>query len=304
MKSRLTVIALLLLTSAFAFAGDDIKELRSKSKKQGWLGVGIQDVTPKFARENDLKIKEGAYINEIVDDSPADSSELKEGDIVVEFNGKKIEASDDLTDAVRETKPGTRVNVKINRKGENKTIAVNIGKNRMRMPMAVVAPHAPKGGFHMFGRDIEGMELMEMNRQLAEYFEAPNGKGVLVKEVENDENAAKAGIKAGDVIIKVGEEAIKDVEDIRDAISELKEGDKVNIEVLRKGKRATISLEISEEEYGDNIFWREHAPGDFNFHIEPQIDNIQREIEMKMRKLPRIQKEIQRIKMRTKTSEV
>ncbi len=304
MKAHLSIIALLFLTGALAFAGDDVKELRSRSKKQGWLGVGIQDVTPKFARENDLKIKEGAYINEIVDDSPADSSGLKEGDIVVEFNGKKIEASEDLSEAVRETKPGTKVNVKVDRKGENKTFSVNIGKNKMRMPMAIVAPRAPRGGIHLFGGDIEGMELMELNRQLADYFEAPNGKGVLVKEVEKDENAAKAGIKAGDVITKIGEEMIKDIDDVRDAVSGLDEGDKVNVELLRKGKKVTVSLEISEEEYGDNIFWKEHMPGDFNFHIEPHMDRIQKEIEMKMKALPHIEKDIQRIKIRTRTTEV
>ncbi len=304
MKSRLIVVALLLIASALSYAENGDKQMRMKSKKQGWLGVGIQDVTPKFARENDLKIKEGAYINEIVEDSPADSAGLKKGDVVVDFNGKKIEASEDLTNAVRETKPGTKASVKINRNGENKTITVNIGKNKMRMPFAVAAPHAPQVVVNMFGGDIEGMELMDLNKQLAEYLEVPNSKGVLVKEVEKEENAAVAGIKAGDVIIKVGDETIKDIGDIRDAIADLEEGDKVNVDLIRKGKKTTVSLEISENEYGDNIFWRGESPEHFNFHFEPQMDMIHKELQQKMKELPRKQIELRRLQSKLHSSEV
>jgi serine protease Do len=288
----------------FAAEGDE-KEVRIKSKKQGWLGVGIQDVTPTFAREHELKIKEGAYINEIVDDSPADSAGLKEGDVVVEFNGKKIEAAEDLTNAVRDTAPGTKAGVKIIRSGENKTISVNIGRNKMRMPFGLEIPRSPRVIVRMFGGDIEGMELMELNKQLGEYFEAPGGKGVLVKEVEKEENAAKAGIKAGDVITKVGDETIKDNEDIRDAISELKEGDKVNIELLRKGKKMSVSMEISEgTENEDHFFLREHMPGNFNFHFDPQMDQLHKEFQLQMKEPPRKQKEVQKIESKLRAKEI
>jgi serine protease Do len=304
MKSRLVLVALLLATSALSYAENGDKEIRTKSKKQGWLGVGIQDVTPRFAKENDLKIKEGAYINEVVDDSPADSAGLKKGDVVVDFNGKRIETSEDLTDVVRETKPGTKTTIKINRNGESKTIAVNIGKNKMRMSFGVNVPHAPRVIMNMFRGDIEGMDLMDLNKQLAEYFEVPNSKGVLVKEVEKDENAAAAGIKAGDVITKVGDETIKDIGDIRDAIADLEEGNKVNVELIRKGKKTTVSLEISENEYGENMYWRNEAPENFNFHFEPQMDMMHKELQEKMRDLPRKQIELRRIESKLRSSEV
>ncbi|HAP35336.1 MAG TPA: hypothetical protein DCQ28_05120 [Bacteroidetes bacterium] len=304
MKSRLVIVAILLFASAFSYAENGEKEVRIKSKKQGWLGVGIQDVTPKFAREIELKIKEGAYINEIVDDSPADSAGLKKGDVIVDFNGKKIETAEDLTDAVRETKPGTKAVIKINRNGENKTISVSIGKNKIRMPFAVAAPHAARVVVNMFGGDIEGMDLMELNKQLADYFEVPNGKGVLVKEVEKDENAAAAGIKAGDVITKVGDETIKDIEDIHDVIDDRKEGDKVNIELYRKGKKTTVSLEISENEIGEGMFWRGESPEHFNFRFEPQMDMMHKELQEKMKELPRKQIELRRHQSKLRSSEV
>lgn len=304
MKSRLVVVALLIFASALSFAEDNAKEIRIKSKKQGWLGVGIQDVTPKFARENKLKIKEGAFINEIVDDSPADSAGLKKGDVVVDFNGKKIETAEDLTDAVRETKPGTKAVVKINRSGENKTISVNIGKNKIRMPFAVAAPHAARVIVNMFGGDIEGMDLMDLNKQLAAYFEIPNNKGVLVKEVKKDENAATAGIKAGDVITKVGDETVNNIGDIRDAIADLNEGDKVSVELFRKGKKTTVSLEISENDVGENMFWNEESPERFNFRFGPQMEMMQKEIQENLNDLPKKKIEIRKMESKLRSSEI
>ena len=295
MKSRLLIVLLLLSSTLLIAAQDGSKERQKRSKGQGWLGVGIRDVTPKFARERELKIKEGAYINEVVDDSPADSAGLKEGDVVVDFNGKKIEASEDLMDAVRETVPGTKATIKVNRNGENKSISVNIRKNRMRVPYAIGAPRAPRVVVNLFGGDIEGMELMELNKQLADYFEVPNGKGVLVKDVEKDENAAKAGIKAGDVITKVGDELINDVDDIREAIEDMEEGDKVNVDLVRKGKKVTVSLELSDEADEDGFYWRDHSPGKFNFHVVPEMDQLHREMEMRMKELPRKRKELIRL---------
>ncbi|MFA6457078.1 MAG: PDZ domain-containing protein [Bacteroidota bacterium] len=299
MKNRY-ITALLVLVCMLAFtaeaAQEMTKESRSRSKKQGWLGVGIQDVTPKFARDHELKIKEGAYINEVVEESPADSAGLKEEDVIVEFNGKKIEAAEDLTEAVAGTKPGTKVTVKINRNGDAKSLSVTVGKNRMRMPFAITAPRAPRVIVNMFGGDIEGMDLMDVNKQLGEYFEVPGGKGVLVKGVEKGENAAKAGIKAGDVITKIGDETINNIGDIHDAVSDLDEGDKVNVELIRKGKKTTVSLEISDDRDDDEeYYWQNHMPGNFNFHFQPQLEQMQKELELQMEQLPRKHKELRRV---------
>ncbi|MBI2428992.1 MAG: PDZ domain-containing protein [Ignavibacteriales bacterium] len=306
MKPRiLCVVSLLIAAVTLSVAGDDVVVAKSKSKKQGYLGVGIQDVTPRLAREVELKVKEGAYVNDVVDDSPADSAGLKEGDVITEYNGKKIELAEDLTKEVRDTKPGTKVNLTVNRKGEKKSLAVNVGKNRMRMPMAHVAPHAPARVIvNQFG-NIEGMELMELNKQLGAYFDAPNGRGILVKEVEEESNAEKAGIKAGDVITKIGDETINDIGDLHDAMEDLDEGDKVSVDLLRKGKKSSVSLEISERNYGN--IW--HFNGDnfnrnFEFRMQPHLENMQREIEMKMRELPRIERELQQVKMRRGHTEV
>ncbi|MFZ4619561.1 MAG: PDZ domain-containing protein [Bacteroidota bacterium] len=302
MKYRVSIVLSLLtamLCMTVSAANDGDKVVRVKAKKQGWLGVEIQDVTPKFAREHELKIKEGAFINSVVDESPADSAGLKEGDVIVEFNARKIETADDLTEAVRETAPGTKATTKIVRSGENKSIAVNVGKNKLRTSFAFGGMRMPRVMMKMSGRDVEGMELMELNKQLGEYFEAPNGKGVLVQSVDKDENAAKAGIKAGDVITKFGTETVTDAGDIRDALSDLDEGAKVNIELLRKGKKVTVSLEVSEQDNDGMMFWPGNGFEHFNF--EPQqehMEQMQRKLHDELKELPRKQKELERIQLK------
>jgi S1-C subfamily serine protease len=295
MKYHLLTLLAIVLTAGILTADEGGSKPRTSSKRQGWLGVSIQDVTPKFAREHSLKSKEGAYITDVVDDSPADSAGLQEGDVIVDFNGKKIETSDDLTETVRGTAPGTKASAKIIRGSENKTLTVNVGKNRMRSPFAISGIRSPRVMVRMFGGGIEGMELMELNKQLAEYFEAPNGKGVLVESVKKEENAAKAGIKAGDVITKVGTESVSDVDDIRDAISDLDDAEKVNVELLRKGKKVTVSLELSEQDDGI-LHWQGHAPENFDFHFEPQMERMEqmhRKLKEEMKELPRKQKELE-----------
>lgn len=304
MKPRiLFVVSLLIAAITISFAQDGVAVSKSKSKKQGYLGVSIQDVTPRLAREAELKVKEGAYVNDVVEESPAESGGLKTGDVVTEYNGKKIEIAEDLTKEVRDTKPGTKVNVTVDRKGEKKTLAVTVGKNKFRMPMAIAAPHAPKVIINRFG-DIEGMDLMELNKQLGAYFEVPDGKGILVKEVEKESNAEKAGIKAGDVITKIGTEEVGDIGDLHDALEDVDEGEKVSVDIVRKGKKSTVSLEISEENYGIWHWGGGNFDRNFEFRIQPQLEKLQREMEIKMRHLPKIERELERVKLRRGNTEV
>jgi serine protease Do len=295
MRTPLLIAVLFLAITIGSAAEQKAKDLPRSSNRPGWLGVSIQDVTPKFAREQELKIKEGAYVNDVVDDSPADSAGLNEGDVIVDFNGTKIEAAEDLTAAVRDTKPGTKVTVKVNRNGEIKSLTATIRKNNNRFPFAVAAPRAPRIMLNMFGGDVEGMDLMDLNKQLAEYFDVPGGKGVLVKSVEKGESAAQAGIKAGDVITRIGTETITDVEDIRDAITDNEEGDKVPVELLRKGKKVTVTIEVSEQDNdSEGELWRHPGHENFNFQFAPQLDEFENGLRMKLRELPKRHKEVQR----------
>jgi predicted metalloprotease with PDZ domain len=118
------------------------------------------------------------------------------------------------------------------------------------------------------------MQLLELNDQLGEYFGVTNGAGILVEKVKKGSAAEKAGIKAGDVLLKVGKRTIEDLEDVSKALSKYDEGDRVDVEVLQKGSNKICPLEIEEDR--DNFhfkFFRHGSPDDDTFRRSPFEEN-------------------------------
>lgn len=264
------------------------KERYTVSQK-GWLGVAIQDITSQMKKAMDLKSREGALVNEVTHNSPADSAGIKEGDVIVQFGGQNIGDSSDLQKAVADTKPGSKVSVVVLRKGDKKSIDVVIGKQSSRNRFAFVAPRGT-GKIEIFGvgRGAQGMSLRQLNDQLAKYFDAPEGSAVLVWEVEKGSPAEKAGVNAGDVITMVGKKKIREVRDVSRALGIYDEGEKAEIEIIRKGTRKTITLEVEEsrDDFGYQ-FWFDgpalpkHLEGgrfgtpDVDIHLpEIEIENL------------------------------
>jgi membrane-associated protease RseP (regulator of RpoE activity) len=117
-----------------------------------------------------------------------------------------------------------------------------------------------------------GLTLVDLRRQLAEYFGLPDGHGVLVEEVEKNSPAAKAGFKAGDVIVSIGKESIRRKDDIRWALEDYTEKDKVEVGIIRKGNRQTFTLAMEDNRTGAG--WRSRPrdlwvqPEEFDIDVE------------------------------------
>ncbi len=213
---------------------------------QGYLGVGIQDLRPSQAREMKLSVKTGALIDQVEEDSPAAEAGLQEHDVVIEFNKATIDDAADLTQAVRKTAPGTKTSMTVLRDGQKKVLPVTVGTLPAPRELSVIAG-APLAPLHMnlsSGYNVNGLALMELNPQLAEYFGAPAGKGVLVEEVRKRSAAKEAGFKAGDVILRVGENEIAGLDDVSEALEGLKDGDSVAVSLLRRGSPMTLRMEV------------------------------------------------------------
>lgn len=280
---RTTIAAVVLLafvvgfTSSPTFAAEKNPkdaERTSDAHKGGWLGVSIQDITPKIAKKKDLKSDEGAYVNDVVEKSPADSAGVKEGDVIVEFNGRKIDDADDLLRAVQKANAGSKTKIVVMRNNEKKSLDIAVGKLRrrhMNEGFTVTAPRAPRMAIFAKSR-MWGLRLSELNDQLGEYFGAPNGKGLLVENVEKKSTGEKAGFKAGDVITKVNKSSVEDIRDLNEAAEDADKGDKLEIEILRKGADKVLTIEIEE---------RDVEPSSFNFHFEnPPDGEMMRDFEM------------------------
>lgn len=259
-----------------------IVRVKSPDERSGYLGVSIQDMTRRLAKSMDVKTDEGALVNDVTEDSPADKAGIKDEDIIVEVDGEKITDGDDLREAVRKIKPDTKVNIVVMRKDEKKTLAATIGKApRSRSysysftpPTIPRAPRIPRRpmNIHIFrGISELGMTISSLNKQLGKYFEAPNGKGVLVQEVEEDSKAGKAGFQAGDVITKIGKETIEGVKDVEYALKDFKEGDKVDVEILRKGSKKTLTLEVPDMDRRHRLDFGSHGEwfNDLDIDIDP-----------------------------------
>lgn len=237
---------------------DVIVRAKNPGDRAGYLGVSIQDMTRRLAKAMDVKTDEGALVDEVIGDSPADEAGLKDEDIIVEIDGKKISDADELRGTIRKATLGTKVTIVAMRKDEKKTFTATIDKAPRSslysysvppmpgMPRTPRIPHAPRD-LHMFSSYADlGMTISSLNKQLGKYFEAPDGKGVLVQEVEGDSRAAKAGFQAGDVIIRIGKETIKGVQDVSDALSDYKKDDKADVEIVRKGSKKTLTFEVPD----------------------------------------------------------
>ncbi len=298
--------------SSQARAGQKLPpEKDGKRRVAGWLGVSVQDVNDRTVKKYKLKNDEGAFISSVVDDSPADSAGIREGDVIVEFGGKQVYDSDDLVKVVGRTPPGTKVSARLIRDGQQKNVDVTVGKLKERNStfggyLRTMPPEPFRGNMRMMlgGRDIGrilGMRLETLNEQLGEYFGAPGNEGVLVEEVEKGSTGDKAGFKAGDVITRVGKRSVDGVEGISKELRKHEEGDKLEVEVLRKGAKKVLAVEVGEDQSSEgwdlmprdgprvNIFRTpEGAAEQFEFEKDgpaPDMDELRMRIERMTKQL-------------------
>ncbi len=163
---------------------------------RGYLGVMIQNVTPELAQEFHLKQAKGALVGDVVPQGPAAKAGLKDGDVVLQFDGKKVQDSRQLQLTVAETKPDTKVPLEVLRNGEKKTLEVTVGKLPGSPQMASAnSENNPDTG------TLRGVGVSDLDSQVRQEFKIPsNVQGAVVTEVKPDSAAAEAGLQPGDVI--------------------------------------------------------------------------------------------------------
>jgi serine protease Do len=191
--------------------------------------------------------RSGLLITNVVENSPADDANLKEEDVLLSFDGKAVEKADDFVKLVRNTPPDKKVKIKILRNGEERELEVTIGARKTEpSPRAFAYKWGDGHNVFMLGRPLLGVQVQELNKDLAPYFKVEEKGGVLVLEVTKDSPAEKAGLKAGDVITRVDDKKITDADDLIAALKDYEEGDKVDIEYVRQGKTAKVQAELED----------------------------------------------------------
>jgi serine protease Do len=201
-------------------------ELLVKGKvTRGWLGVSIQPLTPELARSFGARDDKGILISDVMPDSPAAKAGLQAGDILLEFEGKKLEGPSDLQRAVGLTSPGTTVRAKVWRDRAEKTVEVKVGDAPDEREAAARAGR---------GRSLLGLDVRPITPDVARQLNLSSTEGVVVSNVEDGSSAADAGVQRGDVIREINRQKVRGMADFERLTKDLKDGDRLTV-LLQRG---------------------------------------------------------------------
>jgi len=240
MKRRVDLLLLLLFGLLGSAAAADFSMSWGPSQPgEGWpdpparqgsyLGINISNVAPDRAQSLKLKNASGAEVTMVDQDAPAGKAGLREHDVIVGFNGNQVENEDQLRNFVRQTPPGSTVTLAFMRAGQAMNAQVTLADRTLfassiflhaappampAMPRFPAMPDFDLPAINILHLGPTGAVLENLTPQLCEYFGVRNGRGgVLVRSVERGSPAAAAGLKAGDVIVRVEKNAVADIND-------------------------------------------------------------------------------------------
>jgi serine protease Do len=209
-----------------------INTLKSgKPPVRGQLGVYIRSLDPALMKESG--VDKGAYVNQVMPGSPAEKAGIKDEDVIVQYGERKISDEEELVQAVEQTKPGSVVPVTVVRNGKRVTVEVKIGQ---------VAAEK-EGAARLAATNKLGLTVGEITAALREQYSIEAKQGVVVTKVDSNGEGWRAGVRTGDVIVKINRTAIQSVSDYEAAAEKLKPGDWVVIRAWRGDQMNTFTIE-------------------------------------------------------------
>jgi serine protease Do len=210
------------------------------SVTRGWLGVAIQRISPDLLKAFNLEDAHGALVSDVVADGPAAKAGLQRGDVIVAFQGHKVQDSTELPRMVAAIAPGTKVQVEVSRGGKKMTIPVTLGT--LTDDKETVAKLQPS--------DVEesiGLRVENITPELARSLRLDNTKGVVVSRVTPDSPAAEAGVQRGDVVREVNRQPVTDLDSYTEATSHLTPNTPALFLLERRGSSLYVALKPTKE---------------------------------------------------------
>lgn len=232
-----------------------------------YLGVDTQDVTSDRLGALHLKDERGVEVTMVDQDAPAGKAGLKQQDVILSINDQQVESVEQLRRLIREIPPGRTITIGISRDGQPMTLHAQLAeRNKMpemnfnfhgpniNVPVIHIPPinmpeidvpnivvvHAPRSS---------GMMIENLTSQLGEFFGVKGGNGVLVRSVEKGSRAEQAGIRAGDVIVKINGSAVNDCSDFSRLLRS-RTSTKATVVVMRDRREQTLTLNLPEKRTG------------------------------------------------------
>ena len=215
-----------------------LPQLKERGKvMRGWLGVMIQEVTPEIAHALGLKEVKGALVADVTPGSPADKADIRRGDVIIEYNGKKIEEMNELPRLVANTPVGKSVPIKIWRNGKIRQLTVKVGELEEKVA---------KGERRYAPQDL-GLKVEELTPYLAQRLGVKRIHGVIITYVVPGSPAHEAGLSRGDIILKINRHPIEDLNDYQEVINSAKPGDTLLFLIERREGTLFVALKVPKD---------------------------------------------------------
>jgi serine protease Do len=223
-----------------------------------YLGVGVADIlTPERAKELNLKEPQGVEITSVEEDSPAGRAGLRKNDVVLDYNGTRVDGIEQFIRLVRETPSGRVVKMTVSRGGATQTLTATIETRKARNVYRGAFPGVEPPNVNVWIPDIPraftswrssmlGIEAEGLDGQLAQYFGVK--EGVLVRSVSKDSPAEKAGLKAGDVILKADGDDITSPRELSTALrTQQRNKQTLPLTIMRERRESTVTVTLEQE---------------------------------------------------------
>jgi serine protease Do len=303
MRTLITIFAMASLASPALHAGqpgaqpayglNPVPETHVYASGRSYLGVDIRDITQDRLGPLKLKEEHGVEITMVDRDAPAGKAGLREHDVILDFNGTVVESEEQLRRLIRETPPGRTVTLGISREGNPMKVTVQlaehskvIGRSRMiEIPPIPPMPEMPDfnnrfdvpGNIYVIRNSsaVLGVQTENLTSQLGDFFGVKNGEGVLVRSVEKGSPAEKGGLKAGDVIVRIGDEKLSDRNDFSRLMRKYRTGGKLNLGIVRDKHEQTFSVELPQRSTKDSSgnLYRDQMREDLMAGLMPDIES-------------------------------
>lgn len=212
---------------------------KSNHVSRGWLGVAIQNVSQEMAEYYGLKPDEGVYVAKAYEENPAHEAGIRQGDVILDIDRKKINSSRDLTITIANLKVGQIIKVKLIREGEEKTISVKLGKRPDKNS------DTPVLGDNTY--DDFGFMFKTVDNDIAQRLGYPMGiKGLIVTQVKQGSMATRSGVRVGDLLVEINHKKIKVHKDYTSALDKVKKGDLAHLLFRRGSSQVFVARFVKE----------------------------------------------------------
>lgn len=200
---------------------------------RGWFGVTIQNMTPELARQFNLKDEKGVLVADVIEGSPAEKAGIQRGDVIIEYEGKKVEEPYQLRNMVANTSPGEEVTIKLIR--ENRTITKRVTISELPAEMQ----KASRGDYNNL---LRGVTVQNLTPEMYEKLNLPKRlKGVVISNIAEDSPASMA-LERGDVIQEINKQKITSIKTYENVVSRLKPNEDILLLIFRNGSSIYVTL--------------------------------------------------------------